>query len=575
MTSWRSTPTGRMFETARPQWPRLSLAALLGALALGSAVGLMATSAYLISRAALQPPILFLQVAIVGVRAFGIGRGVFRYAERLVGHDAAFRSLATLRVAIYERLERLAPAGLPRWRRGDLLTRLVVDVDSALDLYLRVALPFLAALLVGLGSVVLAWLLLPIAGMVLLVALLVGGVAVPMVTLLVGGAAERRIAPSKGRLAAEVITTMESAADLIALQAAQPAVAAIEAADAENTALARRSALVLGAGSSLGVLAQGLAVVGSLLAGAAAVSAGNLSGVLLAVVVLMPLAAYEAVQVLPAAILTFARVRVSAARVFDVVDQSDPCPDPQQPTALPTGPYTISAEGVSVTWPGSDEPVVRGVDFTLAPQGSLAVVGLSGAGKSTLAMGLLRFLPTAGDLRLNGVPLSALAGDEVRTVIGMVTQDAHLFDTTISENLRLARRDATATELDEALARAGLAEWVDSLPAGRETRVGTGGAFLSGGQRQRLGLARILLSQHPIVILDEPTEHLDPIEAAAVLRDSLAALADRSLILITHHLTEVMRCDEVLVLQRGEVVERGAPSDLAAGQGAFAELRGA
>ena len=565
-------PALRLMRTIDGQRWRLGLAAVLAALAVGSSVGLLATSAYLISRAAQQPPILYLQVAIVGVRAFGIGRGVFRYAERLTGHDAAFRGLAGLRVRLYLRLEVLAPAGLLRWRRGDLLTRLVDDVDSALDLQLRVLLPFATALLVGTGSVLLAWAMLPLAGMVLAAALLIGAIAVPAATVWAGAADQRRTAPARAQLAADVVTAVESSADLLALQAAPQALDRVRRADARTTALARRSALVLGIGTGLGVAAQGLAVVGSLLAGAAAVAEGRMPGVLLAVVALLPLAAYEAVQSLPGAVLTLHRVRSAARRVFEVADQAAPCEDPAQPRSLPPGPCTLVARGLSVTWPGAAAPAVADVDLDLAPGRSIAVVGPSGSGKSSLAMGLLGFLPHRGSLDLAGVPYRELAGDTVRTVVGMLAQDAHIFDTSIGENLRLARRDASDAELASALQQAGLGAWVDGLPDGLATPVGRHGARISGGQRQRLALARLLLGEHRIVVLDEPTEHLQPVEADRVLGDCLDALQGRGLLLITHDVRQAMRCQEVLVVVAGRVAERGEPGELATAGGAFARL---
>ena len=565
-------PALRLMRTIDGQRWRLGLAAVLAALAVGSSVGLLATSAYLISRAAQQPPILYLQVAIVGVRAFGIGRGVFRYAERLTGHDAAFRGLAGLRVRLYLRLEVLAPAGLLRWRRGDLLTRLVDDVDSALDLQLRVLLPFATALLVGTGSVLLAWAMLPLAGMVLAAALLIGAIAVPAATVWAGAADQRRTAPARAQLAADVVTAVESSADLLALQAAPQALDRVRRADARTTALARRSALVLGIGTGLGVAAQGLAVVGSLLAGAAAVAEGRMPGVLLAVVALLPLAAYEAVQSLPGAVLTLHRVRSAARRVFEVADQAAPCEDPAQPRSLPPGPCTLVARGLSVTWPGAAAPAVADVDLDLAPGRSIAVVGPSGSGKSSLAMGLLGFLPHRGSLDLAGVPYRELAGDTVRTVVGMLAQDAHIFDTSIGENLRLARRDASDAELASALHKAGLGAWVDGLPDGLATPVGRHGARISGGQRQRLALARLLLGEHRIVVLDEPTEHLQPVEADRVLGDCLDALQGRGLLLITHDVRQAMRCQEVLVVVAGRVAERGEPGELATAGGAFARL---
>jgi len=313
-------------------------------------------------------------------------------------------------------------------------------------------------------------------------------------------------------------------------------------------------------------------VAGSLLAGAAAVNESQLSGVLLAVVVLLPLAEYEAVLTLPAAVLTLARVRTSADRVFDVVDAEPPCPDPAVPTLLSESPRVVAARGLAVRWPVAPAPAVADLDLDWWEGRRIAVVGPSGSGKSSLAMALLRFLPYSGSLTLNGAPLDALLGDDVRSAIGVLAQDAHVFDTTIEENLRLAQPTADQHELWQALGSAGLACWVGGLPEGLATRVGAHGGRMSGGQRQRLALARVLLARQPLVILDEPTEHLDPVEGDQVLADGLEALRGRGILLITHHMRHVLACDEVVVLDRGRVVERGAPQHLRERESRFAAL---
>ena len=328
----------RVTATLRPQRARLLLAAVLGALTLGCAIGLMATSGWLISRASQLPPVLELSTAIVAVRAFGIGRGVFRYTERLLSHDAAFRSLTGLRVTVYEQLERLAPGGLAAFRRGDLLARDVADVNAMQDLPLRVLLPYGAALIAGGASVAVTWWLLPAAGAILLAALLTGAVLVPWATVAAGARAERETAGARGELSAEVTDLLRGAADLVALGAAPAALDRAAGSDASLTSLARTSAGATGLAFALGALASGAAVLGALLAGISAVNDGRLDGVLLAVVVLLPLAAYETVTTLPSAALALVGVRASARRITDMIDTPSVVHEPTVPAALPEHP---------------------------------------------------------------------------------------------------------------------------------------------------------------------------------------------------------------------------------------------
>lgn len=541
------SPVWRLLRAGRPEGRRLALAALLGALAIGSSVGLLATSAWLISKASLHPPILHLEVAIVGVRAFGIGRGVFRYAERIVGHDAAFRSLTDLRLAVYDRLAVVAPAGLAGHRGGDLLTRLVADVDAMLDLHLRVVLPYAVAALVSLLSVVLISALVPAAGVALALALLVGGVLVPLLTMRLADRSQRRVAPQVGRLTAEIVTLTDGAAELTALGRAGDALHRVRAADADLTRSAARAAVSTGTGSALGVLAQGAALLAGIVFGTRAVTTGALDGVNLAVVVLVPLAAYEAVQVLPAAVVSLARVRQSAARIVAVLDAPDPTPDPLDPSPLPdpvpAGALRLS--GFIAGW-RAGAWVTEPVDADVAPGRSLALVAPSGVGKSTLAAGLARLVPTAGSVWLGDLDLGRLRGDDVRALVQLVQQDAHLFDTTIVENVRLANRAAGDERIEQVLVDLGLGDWLAGLPDGIHTRVGRFGRAVSGGQKQRIAIARGLVTDTPVVIADEPTEHLDPDSAARVLAALRRHCHDRILVLITHVSADAAGCDHVI-----------------------------
>jgi len=520
----RDPAVRRLREIYRPATGRLWWAAVLGALALGSSVGLMAVSAWLISRAWEQPPILFLQVAVVSVRAFGIGRGVFRYAERLVSHQAAFRSLVDLRVALYERLIPLAPAGLPAFKRGDLLRRMVDDVETMSDLSLRVMLPIFSAILVGTGSVILTAWLLPASGVILAVCLLLGGIAVPALIIWSSGRGQAAQAPLQAELSSEVLTALQAGPELMVLGADDAYGRRIEDVDARLAAAMRKTAVGSALSTALGILVQGAAVVGMILVAVPAVRAGDLWGVNLAVVVLLPLAAYESVAVLAPSALAAIRVRTAAGRLVEILDAQPPVSDPAAPQAADGA--TVVARGLSASYP-TGPVAVGGVDFYLPVGHRIGLVGESGSGKSTVLNVLAGFLKYSGDVRLGGRQLSELAGDDIRSLVLWTPQIPHVFDADVAANLRMAKPDATDEQLLDALAAVG-------LPMDLHRPVGQHGATLSGGERQRLGLARAVLADHPVLLLDEPTEHLDPPTAQAVL-DTIAKVSEgRSLVVVTH-----------------------------------------
>ncbi|MEU6222164.1 thiol reductant ABC exporter subunit CydD [Streptomyces sp. NPDC047042] len=567
-------PAGRLGVLARvramsgARRGRLGLALLLGSLALGSAVGLMATSGWLISRASQQPPVLYLMVAVTATRAFGIGRAVFRYAERLVSHDAVLRMLADTRVAVYRRLERLAPAGLRTTRRGDLLSRLVADVDALQDYWLRWLLPAGAALVVSAASVGFTAWLLPEAGAVLAAGLLAAGVGVPLVTSAVARRAERRLAPARGVLATQVTDLLTGTAESTVAGALNARTEQVRRADSALTRIASRGATATALGDALTALLSGLTVAGAALVGAQGVADGRLDGVVTAVVVLTPLAAFEAVLGLPLAVRYRQRVRRSAERVYEVLDAPEPVREPEAPLPAPLSPFPVVVRGLSARHAGQDRDALSGLDLTLREGRRIAIVGPSGSGKTTLAQVLLRFLDAdAGRYTLGGVDAYALDGDDVRRLVGLCAQDAHLFDSSVRENLLLAKKDASEGDLRGALARARLLDWAESLPDGLDTLVGEHGARLSGGQRQRLALARALLADFPVLVLDEPAEHLDLPTADALTADLLAATEGRTTLLITHRLAGLDAVDEVIVLDRGRVVQRGTYAELVTVEG--------
>jgi len=582
VTATARRPLLRLLRLARPMRAQLLLSVLAGAAATGCGVALLAVSGFLLARASEHPSIVVLSVAIVAVRGLSVGRGVFRYLERLTSHDAAFRILADIRMAIYRRLERLAPSGLAAFRSGDLLARLISDVDATQDLFLRGIGPPLVAALVGAGAVTAClFVLVPAAG-VLALGLVTAGAVVPALAVAASRRAARVTAPARGELGATLTDLLSGAAELHAFGAQDSGLAAVAAADRQLTSLARRSATAAGLGSGLMAAVSGLAVWGVLVLGVAAVADGTLTRVPLAVVTLTALAAFEAVTALPAAALQLGEARASARRIGAVLDTPDPVRDPGTPRPLPAGPVRVRMRGVQVRYQPDGPLALDGFDLDLEPGRRVALVGPNGAGKSTVAAVLLRFWdPAGGAVTLagasgdpDGASLAGYAADDVRTVIGGCPQDPHIFDATVRDNLRLARPGAGDDELAAAAAAARLLPWIQSLPRGWDTRVGSRGAAMSGGERQRLALARALLADPDLLILDEPTAHLDPEAATVLTADLLAATAGRSTLLITHDFEGLDQVDEIIVLDRGQVAQRGTHRELIRADGPYRQLHG-
>ena len=365
-----TAPLGRTLGLVRPVRGRLALAAVLGAGAIAADIGLIGTAVWLISRAAQHPNESHLAVAIVGVQFFGLSRGFLRYEERLVGHDAAFRLLAELRVKVYERLERLAPTGLPAFRRGDLLARLVQDVDSLQDLAIRVIPSFAIVLMVGALTVAIMWLMLPAAGVILGVALALASTVVPWLTATLARRRESRFARLRGDLGAAMVDLVEGASELIVFGAADEQVRTIRGQDSELTAIDSMSARTVGVGLGLTTLLAGLASWGCLMAGIPAVASGRLDGTELAVITLIPLAVFELVAGLPVATQALQRVRQAAARVLEVSDAPVPVADPEEPADLPDSPYDLQAGSLRARYPHAATPALCGIDLALPPVGA-------------------------------------------------------------------------------------------------------------------------------------------------------------------------------------------------------------
>jgi thiol reductant ABC exporter CydC subunit len=513
---------------------RVAVSVGLGALAVVAGAVLVGTAGYLICRAARQPPILSLTTVMVAVRVAALTRPGARYAERLASHDLAFRSLGNLRARVLERIEPLAPAGLEGYRDGELLSRMVADVDQLQDVALRLVLPVGVALVAG--AVIVGGVLVvdPTAGVLLGAGLGVAAVLGPLVAARAVARTQRRQAALRARLTAELVDALDAADELWLNRADGRAAASVAAADRELVAVALRDARGAGAADAVGVAAAALTTLAILAATTAAAGRGALDPLLVAPLTLVAVGAFEAVLPLSTAARQLPAVLAAGRRVLELMDHEPEVADPARPAPAPSRRPGIALDRIVVDR-GPERRVLDGVSLDLPAGGRVVLSGPSGSGKTTLAQLLVRFLERrGGDARIGPHDLRDHRQDDVRAAVLLGAQEPHVFDSTIRENLLLARPGAGDADLRAALARARLGEWVASLPDGLDTPVGERGRALSGGQRQRLALARSFLADPSVLVLDEPTAHLDRATAGALLDDLWREAAGRSLLLITH-----------------------------------------
>jgi ATP-binding cassette, subfamily C, bacterial CydC len=579
----------RLLLLALPVKNWMILAALLGSLTVASGIGLAATSAYLISAAALHPSIAALQIAIVGVRFFGITRGIFRYLERLVSHKATFRLLANLRVWFYNALEPLLPARIitdtqgiegqgpvgpgrgqaPPLRSGDLLRRAVADIDLLQNFYIRIVAPPVVAAIIGLTMWIFLGAFGAAFGLTFILFFLLASIGVPLLTHLLSQRVGAEIVETRAELHAQLVDSVQGIADLIAFGQEQRQAEQIQRLNKRLTHLQMVMAQISGMQSGLTNLLMNVMTWTMLLVAIPIIRAGNLNPIFLALLVLATIASFEIVLPLAGAFQQIGASLEAARRLFEIVDAEPSIHEPSNPSPAPQD-HSIGIENLHFRYSNTEPEILQDITFTLPEKHFIAIVGPSGSGKSTLIHLLLRYWDYhQGQIKLGGHELRDYKQDDLYKLVSVIEQDTHLFNTSIRENLMLARPEATHAEMEEAARLAQIHDFVLALPRGYDTQVGEQGLRLSGGERQRIAIARAFLKDAPILLLDEPTVNLDAIAERGVLQALRNLASERTTIMVTHRLIKLDTADEILVLQAGKIVERGKHAELLQTEGMY------
>ena len=571
----------RLLSLLTPFKGLVTLSVIFGAATVGCGIGLMAASAYIISAAVLQPSIAVLQVPIVAVRFFGISRGLFRYLERYVSHDVTFRLLSQLRVRFYQALEPLAPARLQHFHSGDLLTSLILGINTLENFYVRAAAPPLVALLVMIFTGLFFASYNPILTIAIGFFWITLGVIVPILVHILSRRPGRQIVVQRNAMNNALIDGIQGMPDLQVFNAAGAEYKRLEMISHELTNTETHLARINGFQTSLGVLLANLGAWTILILTIQLINQGQIEAVYLASLVLVALTSFEAIFPLPDAAKYLETSLEAAQRLFNIVDTETEVKDSSNPIQLKYEPKKLKLD-VRNLWfqypvdtasgkPEVQNPyVLENITFSLQPGKRLAIVGASGAGKTTLINILLRFWDfEEGEIFLNGNDIRHYYQNFVRKITSVVSQHTYLFNTTVRENLLIAKPDAKDSELIHAANKAQIHRLIQSLPDGYDTWIGEQGFLLSGGERQRLAIARALLKNAPLLILDEATANLDSRTENQVLLAIQELMEDRTTLVISHRMTMLDIMDEIVVLDKGRIVERNNHQELLKSDGLY------
>ncbi|MCX6053586.1 MAG: thiol reductant ABC exporter subunit CydC [Chloroflexi bacterium] len=562
----------KLLKFLQPFLKEIFLSVFLGVAAIGSGVGLLATSAYLIASAALHPSIAELQVAIVGVRFFGISRAGFRYLERLVSHSVNLHILSNLRQWFYRSVEEVTPREFFSRKAGDLLDRVMGDLEMLENFYVRVVSPVVVAGVVGFGVSLFVGGFVPALGWILASGLFFTGFLLPLEAILVTQKISKQMTQTRSNLSSQWVEMMQGLEDLQAFGAEKRWMNEIFAQNLESSRMQTKLSFLAGINSGIFLAAMNFTVLGILWAAIPLVRSGEINGVSLAVVLLVVMASFESTASLPQAALNLNASLYSASRIFSLASRSENL-FPETRLPFDFAPRAIHMKGVSLRYEEGTELSLNDISLTLEPGRKIALIGASGAGKTSLLNLLLNFrIPESGSIEFDQIRMDQLDPYEVRSNFAVISQSTYLFSTSLRDNLLLANSRAQESELIEVLSRVELTDWLSHLPGGLDTWVGDQGLKLSGGERQRVAIARALLQDRPYLLLDEPVIHLDAITGRRITRTILDLFQKCGLLWITHDLTFLECMDEILLLDHGRIVERGPHKELMARSGGYASL---
>ncbi|MEN6529234.1 MAG: thiol reductant ABC exporter subunit CydC [Anaerolineaceae bacterium] len=561
-----------LFKIFKSFTGEILLSVALGIAAIGAGIGLMGTSAYIIASAALQPSISTLQVAIVGVRFFGLSRGVFRYLERIVSHSVNLRVVARLREDFYRRIEPGAPANLVSYRSGDLLQRVIGDLETLENFYVRVIAPFVVAAVVVLGVSLFVGGYAVELGILLAAGMILTGFLQPLVSLLLTRKLSRQQVQARAQSSAKLVELLQSLEDLQAGNAQDHFYQGLRTEFQQSARTQVGLGWLTGVNNGMVFLLTNLTLLALLVLAIPLVNQGSINGVTLAVVALVAISSFEAVNPMSAAMQQFNASQAAAQRLFSIGETELKPPSEQDELRNIKSPL-IRFDSVSLVYPLAKEKILDQITFDLPYGKKIAVVGSNGAGKSSLVSMLLGFVqPAEGNLFLVGEETLRPGAEILRPFLAVQLQSPYLFSDSVRKNLLLAAPEASDTRLLQVLAMVGLSEWVQSLPEGLDTWIGEHGEKMSGGERQRLSLARVFLQDKPFLILDEPTASLDAVNSQRVINAFLEEKSEAGMLVITHDLHWFPVMDEILVMEQGKIIERGTYEALLSQNSRFRKL---